>query len=156
MPEETGKRHLSWSDVESMVRRLVEKLPGTYDNLLVVTRGGMIPAALVSQLLGLRDILVAAVMFYSGPDQRLPEPLFLQFPEDPLIAGKRVLVVDDVWDSGTTSVAVLERLARAGARPEVAVLHYKPQRSSYPSRRPDYFVEETSDWIVYPWQPTGD
>jgi hypoxanthine phosphoribosyltransferase len=156
MTQDDGKRYLSWEDVEGLVNRLVEQLPTTYDCLLVVTRGGMIPAALVSQLTGMRDILVAAIMFYSGPDDRLPEPLFLQFPEDPLVAGKRILVVDDVWDSGGTSVAVADRLRRAGATPEVAVLHYKPQRSNFPGKRPDYYVEETEDWIIYPWQPTGD
>lgn len=156
MADADGKRYLSWGDVERLVGRLVEKLPTNYDHLLVVTRGGMIPAALVSQLIGMRDILVAAVMFYSGPDDRLTEPLFLQFPDDPLVAGKRILVVDDVWDSGGTAVALLERLRRAGATPEVAVLHYKPRRSHYPDHRPHYFVEETDDWIIYPWQPKGD
>ncbi|HZT96393.1 MAG TPA: phosphoribosyltransferase family protein [Chloroflexota bacterium] len=150
------KRHLGWRDVERLVDGLVEQLPVDYDHLLVVTRGGMIPAALVSQLTGMRDILVAAVMFYTGPDDRLQEPLFMQFPEDPLVAGKRILVIDDVWDSGSTSVTVKDRLARAGARPEVAVLHYKPSRSRYQNQRPDYYVEETSDWIIYPWQPKGD
>src|SRR5579872_2494076 len=145
-----GKRYLSWRDVEALVYQLVEQLPDDYDHLLVVTRGGMIPAALVSQLIDLRDILVAAVMFYSGPDDRLKEPLFLQFPEDPLITGKRVLVVDDVWDSGGTAVALLERLRRAGADPDLAVLHYKPKRSHFPDHRPDFFVEETDDWIIYP------
>lgn len=156
MTEPDAKRYLSWKDVEDLVDRLVLLLPSNYDHLLVVTRGGMIPAALVSQLIGMRDIIVAAVMFYSGPDSRLPEPLFLQFPEDPLITGKRILVMDDVWDSGSTSVAVAERLRRAGAQPEVAVLHYKPGRSSFPANQPDYFVEETEDWIIYPWQRLGD
>lgn len=156
MTDEDGKRYLSWPDVESLVNRLVEKLPTEYDHLLVVTRGGMIPAALVSQLTGMRDILVAAVMFYSGPDDRLREPLFLQFPEDPLVAGKSVLVIDDVWDSGGTCVSVVGRLRRAGAHPEVAVLHYKPTRSDYPESHPDYYVEVTEDWIIYPWQPKGD
>jgi hypoxanthine phosphoribosyltransferase len=95
-------------------------------------------------------------MFYQGPDDRLTEPLFLQFPDDPLVAGKRIMVVDDVWDSGNTAVALTDRLRRAGAHPEVAVLHYKPGRSHYPDRRPDFFVEETEEWIVYPWQPSGD
>jgi hypothetical protein len=33
----------------------------------------------------------------------------------------------------------------------VAVLHHKPNQSSFPEQRPDYFVEETDAWIVYPW-----
>ncbi len=150
------KTYLSWQDIESLVARLVSQLPRDYDHLLVVTRGGMIPAALVSQSMGMRDILVAAVMFYSGPDNRLSEPLFMQFPEDPLVTGKRILVVDDVWDSGSTSVTVAERLSRAGAFPDIAVLHYKPERSYYPERKPDYYVEQTSDWIIYPWEPRSE
>lgn len=154
---ELAQRQLDWNDIESLVAGLVSVLEGeSFDRLLVVTRGGMIPAALVSQNLDIRDILVAAVMYYTGPDRALPEPLFLQFPEDPLVSGKRILVVDDVWDSGCTAVAVTERLLRAGADPRVAVLHYKPLRSAFPNRRPDYYVEETSDWIIYPWQPRGD
>jgi hypoxanthine phosphoribosyltransferase len=156
MVDGDGKRYLSWGDVEVLVSRLVEQLPSGYDHLLVVTRGGMIPAALVSQLIDLRDILVAAVMFYSGPDDHLREPLFLQFPPDPFVAGKRILVVDDVWDSGSTAVALIDRLKRAGAEPDMAVLHYKPLRSRHPDRHPDYLVEETEDWIVYPWQVKGD
>jgi hypoxanthine phosphoribosyltransferase len=44
-------------------------------------------------------------MFCEG-EETLPEPVFLQFPLDPLLFGKRVLVVDDVWDSGRTAWAV--------------------------------------------------
>jgi hypoxanthine phosphoribosyltransferase len=156
MREQSQQLYLSWNDIEDLVKRLVKKLPNDYDCLLVVTRGGMIPAALISQKLGIRNILVAAVMYYTGPNKTLPEPLFLQFPEDPLVAGKRILVIDDVWDSGTTAVAVTDRLARAGAKAEVAVLHYKPARSCFPDRRPNYYIEETSAWIVYPWQPSDD
>ena len=44
-------------------------------------------------------------MFYEG-EETLPEPVFLPFPPDPLLFGKRVLLVDDVWDSGRTAWAV--------------------------------------------------
>jgi uncharacterized protein len=75
----------------------------------------------------------------------------MQFPNDTLLAGKRVLIVDDVWDSGRTAMAVRERVRVAGGEPHVAVLHYKPHASRYPADRPDYFAEITDDWIVYPW-----
>ena len=54
---------------------------------------------------------------------------FLQFPSDDQIAGKTVLVIDEVWDSGTTIAAVSERIRAAGGEPVTAVLHYKPGRS---------------------------
>jgi hypoxanthine phosphoribosyltransferase len=144
------KRYLSWHELETLVRALAAQLDDRYDGMLVITRGGMIPAALISQLRNWRNILVAAVQFYTGIDETLEVPLFLQFPSDPLVHGKRLLVVDDVWDSGRTIAAVKARLLAAGAIPEVAVLHFKPARSRVPGQ-PDYFVEQTDEWIVYPW-----
>jgi len=145
--------HLSWEDIEELVARLVTDLPRDYDLLMVVTRGGMVPACLISEQTDIRNIVAAAVMFYTGVGDTLPAPVFLQFPSDPLIHGKRILVVDDVWDSGRTIVAVKQRIEAAGGRADLAVLHYKPANSNFDAR-PDYFAEVTGDWIVYPWDPT--
>ncbi len=64
-----------------------------------------------------------------------------------------MLIVDDVWDSGRTAYAVRERVRRAGGRPKVAVIHYKPERSNFPNDAPDYYAVETDAWVVYPWDP---
>ncbi|MDI3318082.1 MAG: phosphoribosyltransferase family protein [Bacillota bacterium] len=149
------KIHLSWESVAEAVDRLVEKLPGDYDALLVVTRGGMVPACLISEKTGMRNILVAAVMFYDDVEHRIEQPTFLQFPPDPFLKGKRILVVDDVWDTGRTVMAVRQRVLEAGGRPEVAVLHYKPSRSLFPEQKPDYYDQVIEQWIVYPWEPDG-
>lgn len=119
--------------------------------MLVITRGGMVPACIISERLNLRNILVAAVMFYTGVERTLDKPIFLQFPADPLLNGRRVLIVDDVWDSGRTIVAVRDRVLAASGQPDTAVLHYKPGRSQFSGLRPTYFVDETDAWIVYPW-----
>jgi hypoxanthine phosphoribosyltransferase len=68
--------------------------------------------------LGIRNILVAAVEYYDDEGQPGPKPTFLQFPADPLLRGQRVLIVDEVWDSGTTIHAVTERVrkGRPGSR----------------------------------------
>jgi hypoxanthine phosphoribosyltransferase len=98
--------HLSWEGLLALVRRLAESLrEEEFDLILGIARGGLIPTALLAQALSVRDILTAAVMFYEG-EETLPEPVFLQFPPDPLLFGKRVLVVDDIWDSGRTAWAV--------------------------------------------------
>ena len=145
--------HLSWEDIEELVATLVADLPRDYDLLLVITRGGMVPACLISEQTNIRNIVAAAVMFYTDVDETLPDPIFLQFPDDPLLVGKRILVVDDVWDTGRTIVAVKERIAAAGGRADLAVLHYKPGRSLFDAR-PDYYAETTDAWIVYPWDPS--
>ena len=146
-----NKQHLTWTQIEELSIRLADLLPAVYEVMLVITRGGMVPACIISERLNLRNILVAAVMFYTGQERTLEKPIFLQFPADPLLNGRRVLIVDDVWDSGRTIMAVRERVLDAGGFPETAVLHYKPTHTSYSDSQPDYYVDETDAWIVYPW-----
>jgi hypoxanthine phosphoribosyltransferase len=146
-----NKQHLTWTQVEDLALRLADRLDRGYDVMLVITRGGMVPACIISERLNLRNILVAAVMFYTSQERTLDKPIFLQFPADPLLTKKRVLIVDDVWDSGRTIMAVRERVRDAGGLPETAVLHFKPARSAFLEARPDYYVDETDAWIVYPW-----
>lgn len=146
------KRHLDWQAIAALVDNLAKELPRDFDALLVITRGGMVPGGLLSETLDIHNVLVAAVQFYTGIGETLDQPIFFQFPADPILYGKRILVIDDIWDSGRTAVAVKERIHDAGGIPIVAVLQYKPRRSRYPGHRPDYYAEETDDWIVYPWE----
>lgn len=146
------KRILGWDDIARMVDRLAGKLEGVpFDAMLVVTRGGMVPAGLLSETLDIRNILVAGVQFHSGDGEPLSAPRFLQFPDDDLLAGKEILVIDDVWDSGRTAVEIRNRVIASGGKPTFTVLHYKPGSSQYPGETPDIFAEATDDWIVYPW-----
>ncbi|GLV47494.1 phosphoribosyltransferase [Thermus sp. LT1-2-5] len=143
---------LSWEELLRLVRSLAERLrEEPFDLLLGIARGGLIPAALLAQALSARNILTAAVMFYKEGEETLPEPVFLQFPEDSLLMGKRVLV-DDVWDSGRTAYAVKARIQKAGGVPVVATLHFKLERNRVPDRS-DFYAKETGAWVVYPWAP---
>lgn len=150
-----GKDFHSWERIDELVnQKLIPQMDAAdYDAILAITRGGMIPACLVSEQLGIRNVLTAAVMFYTDVEKTLHEPVFLQFPSDPLLFGKRVLIVDDVWDSGKTAYNVRERVRRAGGKPSVAVIHYKPTYSRYADDGPDFYALETDAWIVYPWDP---
>jgi uncharacterized protein len=150
--EQPLKRILGWDDITRLVDALARQLQEShFDAMLVVTRGGMVPAGLLSESLDIRNILVAAVQFYNGIGSTLDNPEFLQFPAHSLLQGKSILVVDDVWDSGRTASDVRERVIQGGGSPVLAVLHYKPHASRYPDRSPDFFAEITEDWIVYPW-----
>lgn len=150
------KEYLDWTRIETMVEQLAQGMrERSFDALLAVTRGGLVPAGLIAYHLGIRNILVAAVEFYSGVGRRAAAPTFLQFPADPFITGKTVLVVDDIWDSGKTISAVKARIVAAGGTPVIAVLHYKPNASLFVDR-PDHYVEATDAWIVYPWEPASE
>lgn len=143
---------VTWPELDRLVGLLADRLRGqTFDVLLAITRGGLVPAGMLAYRLGLRDILVAAVEYYDDHGQPGPHPTFFQFPADPLLRGKRVLVVDEVWDSGTTINAVTTRVRQAGGEPTTAVLHFKPARSVVPGH-PDVHAVETDRWVVYPFK----
>jgi len=146
---------VTWDDLAKLVDRLAERVrPADFDLMLTITRGGMVPAGMLAYRLGMRNILVAAVEYYDASGRHGPAPTFLQFPADPLLRGQRVLVVDEVWDSGTTIHAVVERVRQAGGLPTTAVLHYKPGRSRVPSV-PDHHAATTEEWVVYPFKFGG-
>jgi hypoxanthine phosphoribosyltransferase len=142
---------VTWNALEVLVKDLAKQVGPDHDVLLAITRGGLVPAGMLAYLLGHRDILVAAVAFYDDAGQPGDQPAFLQFPADPLLHGKRVLIVDEVWDTGTTIEAVVERVRLAGGNPTTAVLHYKPGRSRVASE-PDHHVVSTDAWVVYPFK----
>jgi hypoxanthine phosphoribosyltransferase len=118
--------------------------------MLVIARGGLIPGGILSYLIGIKNILSAAVELYDDEGERRAEPVFHQFPSPALLYRKRVLIVDEVWDSGRTIEAVTRRVREAGGVPTTAVLHFKPGRNEV-AARPDHFAVEADGWVVYPW-----
>jgi hypoxanthine phosphoribosyltransferase len=148
---EPAKLIVTWDDLDAMVGSLAEAVGAEYDVVLCITRGAMVPAGMLAYRLGFRNILVAAVAFYDDTGQPAEQPTFLQFPADPLLHDRRVLVVDEVWDTGTTIAAVVERIRLAGGRPTTAVLHYKPTHSRV-EITPDHHVVATDAWVVYPFK----
>jgi uncharacterized protein len=147
----TDRDIVTWDALAGMVAQLADKVRGDYDVMLAITRGGLVPAGMLAYRLGLRNILVAAVEYYDDEGRAGPHPTFLQFPADPLLRGLRVLIVDEVWDSGTTIHAVTERVRQAGGIPTTAVLHYKPTHSTVPAA-PDHHIVTTDRWVVYPFK----
>ena len=76
----------------------------------------------------------------------------MQFPEESLLDGRRLLIVDDVWGSGRTSIAVRERAQASGATPFTCVMHYNPYRSLFTKARPDFYGAITDAFVTYPWE----
>jgi hypoxanthine phosphoribosyltransferase len=143
---------LTWTDVDKLIGELLPQMRGTFDSMLMITRGGLVPGGILAEALDIRHVLTAAVRFPEMEEKMLAWPTFLQFPEDELLRGRRVLIVDDVWGSARTINTVRGRVEAAGAYPAVAVLHYKPAESLFKTKKPDYFAAVTDAFIVYPWE----
>jgi uncharacterized protein len=151
---------LTWDDVDKLIDHLIPQFEYEFDAMVLITRGGIIPGGILAEALQISDIFTAAVDFPSeleNEQQReksrlLAWPKFLQFPDELLVRGRRVLVVDDVWGSGRTITSVKNRITGQGAVPYTCVLHFNPYRSLFGTVRPDYYAAITDAYIVYPWE----
>jgi uncharacterized protein len=151
---------LTWNDVDKLIDHLIPQFDTEFEAMVVVTRGGIIPGGMLAEALNVATILTAAVDFpaemndeqHKEQTRWLAWPKFIQFPEDPLLENKKVLVVDDVWGSGRTITSVKNRISAAGSKVFTAVLHFNPYRNLFGALRPDFFAATTDAYIIYPWE----
>lgn len=139
---------MSWEEVEEAVTALADTIKREFDPDVIVgiARGGLIPAVRLSHLLGDKLLRVIHVKYYKGVNLHFKKPeLYAGIKR---ISGK-VLVVDDVTDTGTSLEFVLKHLKRKEAKEiRVATIAYKP-KSRF---KPDYYRFETDKWIIFPWE----
>jgi hypothetical protein len=118
------------------------------DVVIAIARGGLTVAGALSYALGVKNCGSMNVEFYTGIDERLDVPVVLPPTLDLVdVRGLKVLVADDVADTGHTLRLVREVLAQHVAEARTAVLYRKPRSVV----APDYAWRETDRWIVFPW-----
>ncbi len=148
-------RLISWDEVDQLIDSLVPRIQqlGPIGAMVMITRGGVIPGGLLAEILSIRHLLTASVDFVATERSNMMAwPSFLQFPDPDLLRGRRALVVDDVWGSGRTSIAVRERVNAAGGIPINCVLHFDPYRTMFSTIKPELYGDVTDAYVVYPWE----
>lgn len=119
------------------------------DTIVAVSRGGLVPARIVSDVLGVDELVVIRSKFWGVGSTVRKEPE-ISVHEKIDFKDQRVLVVDEVTDTGATLTRITRLVKAHGASGvKTAVLHYK----STSEFKPDYFVEKLEEWawIFYPW-----
>jgi hypoxanthine phosphoribosyltransferase len=142
---------LTWDELDRLVARLADDVGGDHDLVLAISRGGLVPAGMLAYRLDLHEILVAGAVFYRPEGGTHPAPVIGHFPDASLLDGRRVLVVDEVWETGETMTEILARVRAAGGTPTSAVIHFKPSRSRVPGR-PDHHAAVVDGWVAYPYK----
>ncbi|MBI1208616.1 MAG: xanthine phosphoribosyltransferase [Azospirillum sp.] len=131
-----------WEELHRNARALAWRLvdQGPFKGIVAVTRGGMVPAAIIARELGIRVVDTICVSSYDHQQQR--EPQVLKGVEGD---GEGWLIIDDLVDTGRTAGIVRAHLPKA----HFATVYAKP------AGRPlvDTFITEVSQdtWIYFPW-----
>jgi xanthine phosphoribosyltransferase len=140
---------VSWEELHRSAKALAWRLleMGPWQGLIAVTRGGLVPAAIVARELDIRIIETVSIVSYKDDDSRpsqAPDVVVLKAPAN-VGDGQGWLVIDDLVDTGRTAGVLRELLPRA----HFATVFAKPLG------RPlvDTFVTEVSQdtWIYFPW-----
>jgi hypoxanthine phosphoribosyltransferase len=148
---EEARERMEWSELGTAAQTLAKQIVGDGyrpDIVLAIARGGLLVGAALGYALGVKNTFTMNVEFYTGVDERLPMPMIL--PPIPALVDledARVLVADDVADTGRTLALVREFCAGKVGETRTAVLYEKPSSIV----RCDYVWRRTGRWIDFPW-----
>ncbi len=141
----------TWEQIYELLLNLADRInwDGFKSDVIVgVSRGGWPPARVMSDLLENPKLASVTTEFYLGVAETKGEPVITQ-PVSASVAGKKILVIDDVADTGKSLRLVQDHLKEQGATEvRIATIYYKP----WSILVPDYYQKETSSWIIFPWE----
>jgi hypoxanthine phosphoribosyltransferase len=142
---------LSYADFGTAARELAQQVADSGfepDMILSIARGGLFLGGALGYALDVKNLFVMNVEFYTGVDQRLELPVVLPPTLDVVdLTGSKVLIADDVADTGKTLQLVEEFCAGHVTEVRTAVVYEKP-RSLVSC---DYVWKRTDAWIDFPW-----
>ena len=147
----SDRERLSWAEFGTAARELARQVVDdgyTPDLVLSVARGGLLVGAALGYALDVKNAWTMNVEFYAGVEERLDVPMILPpVPELVDLDAARMLIADDVADTGETLRLVKEFCAGKVAEVRCAVLYEKS-----PSLvKCEYVWRRTDLWIDFPW-----
>jgi hypoxanthine phosphoribosyltransferase len=148
---DTAREVLTWDDFGGAGRALAQTVIDSGflpDVVLAIARGGLPIAGSISYALPTKNCFVINVEYYTGVGETRELPVILPpYVDAKDLAGMKVLLVDDVADSGHTLKLVQDEIRPQVAELRTAVLYHKPRSIV----TPEYAWRTTDQGIVFPW-----
>ncbi len=132
---------MDWDTFTSETKKLGEKINYTPDCIIGIARGGVIPAVLLSKQLKVKDMYVLKVRVEAG-ERKIMAEIFTD------VSNKKVLLVEDMLESGKTMIVVKEFLESKGAEVKTACLYVMPHTEI----KPGFYLKEISKVEHFPWE----
>jgi hypoxanthine phosphoribosyltransferase len=140
-----------WNQIYKMLLNQSEKIrktPYQPDIIIGIAHGGTIPTRILTDLLKPSQTTTITIQFYTDIATQNLQPILKQ-PLTIPINGKKILIVDDISDSGLTLNLAKQYLTKKGATEiKTATLYTKSTTQTLP----DYAEKTTNQWIIFPWE----
>jgi len=131
---------MNWDEFSSALNKLYGKIDETPDIVVAIARGGLIPGVFLARHFDVKDLYALTVKKREGKRQVLNKII-----DD--LSGKKVLLVEDIVDSGKSMSAAKKYLESRNAKVMTAAVYMKPSAVF----RPDY-VAGTDENVQFPWE----
>lgn len=144
---------VSWDEAYRLARTLSHKIVESGfepDVIIGISRGGLVPARMVCDFLLHNELTTIRTEHWGIASKHEMARIKLSLPKEADVSGKKILVVDDVADTGDSFSVIIDYLNGKGyVEIRTAVLQYKTCSTVIP----DYWGEEIKDWswLIYPW-----
>lgn len=146
---------LTWQGFGDATRELSRRIVASGfrpEVVVAIARGGLLPAGAIAYGLGVKNCGAINMEFYTGIGTVLDAPEVLPPALDmEYLDGRRVLLVDDVADSGRTLRMAVDMLRDRGAAVRSVTIYTKPATII----QPDFAWRDTDRWIDFPWSAQG-
>ena len=134
---------IEWDQFEEEIKKLAEKIKIDFqsDIIIGVMRGGAVPARLLSRELGVKSMSGVSVE-KDGEERKVMTDLLID------LNGKKVLLVEDMLETGRSLIIVKKYLENKGAEVKTVCLY----TMSHSEIKPDYFLNEVEKAQKFPWE----
>jgi uncharacterized protein len=142
----------TWDEILEKSIKLAKKIRQIeierFDCIVGVSRGGLALTRIMSDLLDIQNVMITKCEYYTDIGEKRKKPAITQKIQGN-IARQRVLVVDDVADSGESLILIKKYLEKKNPiAVKIATIYVKPWSKIFP----EYHVARTDAWIIFPWE----
>lgn len=144
----------TWKEIKQICIDFCENNTTIFDCIIAITRGGLIPAVIISHHLGIR--IVYPIQIYETIDDNInsqkTNPILGNNIDFSFLKNKSILIVDDIIGSGATLDSTIRLLIEYTKNIKSFVCFCNHCNYSGQYELPNYIGEEVLGWVIFPWE----
>ena len=149
---------LSWLEFEKIIQQTVKEIHQAkikYDVIMGISRGGLVPAVVLSHRLAVKNFQIAKIVSYKSDEvssgKVKPKIDYLDYKK--LKSGQRILIADDIADTGETLAVMMQQLKRhSKAKFDIFVVTKSAKLRLPPNLKLKFIGKISKQWVVFPWE----